>query len=584
MRGSTKETYELVLLGRFAVRIDGRELSADTWKRRRSAEAVKILALAGGRRMHREQLMHAMWPDLSPPAAAANLRKAVHFARRALGSAESIDNEAGMITLLPGADVSVDAQTFESAARASLASADGHLAEAAAELYTGDLLPDDRYATWADEPRERLRLLAIRVMKQASQWERVLAVDPADEEAHRALMRQALDAGDRNLAIRQFERLRERLRIDLGVGPDRDTVALYEQAVAGMAGEETGGARQVRILLARAFVEMNRGQVGAAERNAGLARRLAVANGFAIEFQEATAMLSIMSSLQDRWRDLFRVEFAAAMSGSDEAAAQLFDAHVCVTEYHLHGPSGLDGLGDYATELSAAADRAGSLRGQAVAELLAGEALLFAGDFEAAEPHLETSVRLHLRADAAGAGVVAMQRLADCLGTKGEVEQSRKILEEGMRLARLSPLAPHLIPRMHEGMVRWSGPRGVRRTIQGAVAELNESVHCPPCSLGFWVEATRKLFELGELDKARNHLRRADDIAASWTGGAWHAAVLEVRGLAAQSDSDTGTAAELLRQAADGYAAVGRLADESRCRLSATSMANAASDSSRSTA
>ena len=40
---------------------------------------VKLLALAPGYRLHREQVMDALWPDLAPEAAAGNLRKAVHF-------------------------------------------------------------------------------------------------------------------------------------------------------------------------------------------------------------------------------------------------------------------------------------------------------------------------------------------------------------------------------------------------------------------------------------------------------------------------------------------------------------------------
>jgi len=572
---STRD-YEVVLLGRFSVHADGRELPADVWKRRRGAEVVKILALARERRLHREQLMHAMWPELSPQAAAANLRKAIHFARRALGSPEALSNHAGTIELLPGRGVLIDAVFFEAAATTALATPDPTLATAASDLYTGELLPDDRYAPWADEHRERLRLLAIRVMKRASQWERVIDIDPADEDAHRALMQRALDAGDRTRAVRQFEHLRERLRIDLGIGPDRDTVSLYEQAVAGLGEGELGDAQQVRSLLARAFVEMNGGQMGAAERNAEQARRMAVANGLAIEFNEATAMLSIMSSLRNRWRDLFRSEFADALTGSEQAAARIFDAHLCVTEYHLHGPSGLDGLAEYAHELAEAAEESGSHRARAVSELLAAEALLFAGKYRAAEPHLTASVRLHERAGAADAGVVAIQRLAECAVARGQPERARQMLGEGLRRARSSPLAPHLIVRMHEGLVRAAGTEDARRVIQTARIELDRRMNCPPCSAGFWVESARKLLDLEEVDTARTYVQRAEDIAVSWTDGAWHAAVLELRGLVARSDGDLPSAGQLLGEAADRFAAVGRLGDEARCRRAENALSGAA--------
>src|ERR1700686_1275155 len=72
------------VLGRFRVAFDGRVATAEAWRRTRSAALVKLLALAEEHRLHREQVMEALWPDLEPEAAAANLRKAVHFVRRAL--------------------------------------------------------------------------------------------------------------------------------------------------------------------------------------------------------------------------------------------------------------------------------------------------------------------------------------------------------------------------------------------------------------------------------------------------------------------------------------------------------------------
>jgi hypothetical protein len=99
--------------------------------------------------------MDALWPNLAPQAAAANLRKAVHFARRTLGSESAIGTKAEMIALWPEEAVLVDATRFENAARAALAANDRAAATHAATLYEGELLPDDRYASWASEPRER---------------------------------------------------------------------------------------------------------------------------------------------------------------------------------------------------------------------------------------------------------------------------------------------------------------------------------------------------------------------------------------------------------------------------------------------
>lgn len=553
------------MLGRFSARVDDRVIPTGDWKRRRPAELVKILGLQPDRRLHKEQLMEAMWPQASPESAAGNLRKAVHFARRRLGSQDAIASSGGIIELWPDTDVSVDAFAFETAAKEALASFGPSQALSAAQLYSGELLPDDRYAQWADEPRHRLRLLAIQVMKKAELWDRVLEIDPADEDGHRALMRRALDAGDRTSAVRQFEKLRERLRIDLGVGPSPETVTLYEQALAGLDDVSSDGPLRVRQLLARAFVDMNRGQLDAAEEGAEQARRLAVAAGLAIEYNEATAMLSIMSTLRGRWRDLFRSEFAQALSSSNDFASRVFDAHVCVTEYHLHGPAGLDGLFGYAEELRESAEESGSARAQAVAELLAGEAMVFAGDFASAAPHLEASMRLHEEAGANGGKALAMQRLAECALAEGDLEGAERLLTGGLGLARSSPLAPHLISRMHEGLVKCAGDGEVLHSIRSGEIELEEQMTCPPCSAGFWFSATRALVQLGEVDLAQKHLNRVDEIATMWPDGSWHAAVIEGRALIARAEGDEASAVELFQGAAERYGSVGRVADQSRC-------------------
>ena len=72
------------VLGGFRVSVAGHPVPDDVWHRRKPAALLKMLALAPGHRLHREQLMDALWPELGPTAAGANLRKAIHHARNAL--------------------------------------------------------------------------------------------------------------------------------------------------------------------------------------------------------------------------------------------------------------------------------------------------------------------------------------------------------------------------------------------------------------------------------------------------------------------------------------------------------------------
>src|SRR5262249_30396346 len=74
------------LLGGFGAASGGKEVPDGAWRLRKGRELVKLLALARGHRLHREQLMDALWPELDPSAAANNLNQTVHVARRALGA------------------------------------------------------------------------------------------------------------------------------------------------------------------------------------------------------------------------------------------------------------------------------------------------------------------------------------------------------------------------------------------------------------------------------------------------------------------------------------------------------------------
>jgi DNA-binding SARP family transcriptional activator len=63
---------EVRLLGRFEVLVDSRSVPAEAWAQRRATDLVKVLALAPGHRMPRDEVLEMLWPKLGPDAAAAN--------------------------------------------------------------------------------------------------------------------------------------------------------------------------------------------------------------------------------------------------------------------------------------------------------------------------------------------------------------------------------------------------------------------------------------------------------------------------------------------------------------------------------
>jgi DNA-binding SARP family transcriptional activator len=94
------------LLDGFRVFVDEREVPSESWRRSKAAGVVKLLALAPAHRLHREQVMDVLWPELAPSAAAANLRKALHYARRAVGDDAIVST--GDVLALPADGLAVD--------------------------------------------------------------------------------------------------------------------------------------------------------------------------------------------------------------------------------------------------------------------------------------------------------------------------------------------------------------------------------------------------------------------------------------------------------------------------------------------
>jgi DNA-binding SARP family transcriptional activator len=555
------------LLGRFRVRVDGRSVPAEAWRRRRGSDLIKLLALEPRHRLHREQALDALWPELTPQAAAANLRKAVHYARRALEDDEAIRLEADMITLVASERVSTDAGTFEEMATRALRDRDPVLAGGAADLYAGPLLPDEPYEPWLEEPRRRLHTLFVEVLRLAERWDALVAAEPTDEPAHRALMRAHLEAGDRQAAMRRFERLREILRERLGVGPDRATVALYEQVLAAEGEEPPTPAERARSVLASALLHWNRMELHDARREAERARAIALEAGLETELGEASGLMGMVAHAEGRWRPQFRDLFTATLRETPDLAGAVFDAHLCLAEFSLHAEPPEE-IVAFARELQGISERYRSVRGEAIATLMLGEIELLTGSLDDAERDLARAVDMHRRTDAPSGHALSLIRLAEAsLARPRDRTRASALLREAIALARAAPLASHLVVRAYGPMVR--RPRDARRAaaiVERADAELAAREVCPPCSMDFLVAAAIARARVGDLDGARDHLDQAERTAGMWQGGPWQAAVWEARGHVRRAEGDPGRARALFDEAADLFARSRRPLDETRAR------------------
>ncbi len=527
---------------------------------------MKLLALAPGHRIPREQVMDTLWPELSPEAAGANLRKAIHYLRRALGTPEPVVIMGGSVALCPDWSVATDVERFEAAAQKAIGKGPEACAAAAA-LYTGELLPEDRYANWANGARDRLRLRYIKLLKRAETWEAVLEVDPTDEDAHRALIRAYIDAGNRHAAMRQFERLREALRADLGVGPGPKSVELYDEALAMTGAPMPTMAERASAHLAWGLLHWNRMELEEASRCAQEARVLAIGAGLGRELGEASVLLGLVAHAEGKWHDLFRAEFLDTLEQRPALAGLVFDAHLCLAEFSLYGPTSHQEIEPFARSLLDIAARAGSTRGQAVAILMLGEAELFTGRLREAESTLSQAAKLHETAEAPSGLALALIRLAETAILRNRRWQASRLLRRALHLSDASVLAPHLAVRAHAARVL-AAKDTARASVAVDEAEraLFASDICQPCSIGFHVTAAMARARSGDLAGGRRHLDKAQRIAGMWQGGPWQAAVWEARGALRVAEGDRPQGLALFREAADLFARSGRPLDAARCR------------------
>ncbi|MFP5322508.1 MAG: ATP-binding protein [Acidimicrobiia bacterium] len=233
--GPATAAVRVELLGRFRVHVGDRVVDEDAWPSRRSVELMQLLALSERRRLLRDEALDALWPHLDPQAAAANLRKAAHHARQALGDPAAVVLRGGAVALFPDRPLTTDVDELERAAAIALADGDPAACAAAAAAGTGELLPGARYEEWAEPRRRHVRGLQLDLLRRAGRWADVVELDPTDEVAHQRLMEAALDRGARSEALRWFAHLRHALATELGVAPDAASQALHDRCLAAVA-------------------------------------------------------------------------------------------------------------------------------------------------------------------------------------------------------------------------------------------------------------------------------------------------------------------------------------------------------------
>jgi DNA-binding SARP family transcriptional activator len=251
------------MLGGFRVQVGGTWVESKVWRLQKARSLVKILALQPDHRMHREEITDLLWPDVGLGSSTNNFHRTLHAARRALNSADVnvegrfLSLSRGVLDLYPDGAVVTDVEVFERQARSARQSSSVDAYELAIQLYTGHLLPEDIYEDWAADRRRSLRISLQSLLLGLAQFHedrreydqaiegltRVVELEPSDESAHIALIRQYAMAGRRQQALYQFHHLRELLRREFDDEPAAESQHLYREILSGRF-PETAPERQ----------------------------------------------------------------------------------------------------------------------------------------------------------------------------------------------------------------------------------------------------------------------------------------------------------------------------------------------------
>lgn len=248
------------LFGKFQVWRGAVPIEPGEWGRQKTRALLKLLLTGGGRVFSRDEILEALWPDVSPAAAERSLRVTVSLLRRALEpdlerGAESryvlgrrpgylFDSESGC---------AVDTWEFDERRRRAQAARDaGRLEEAIREyreadrMSCGEFLAEDPYEEWASEPRRAWGEARLTVLCDLSEClalrggygeavevcARALALDRYREESHRQLMLYHYCSGEQTLALRTFRSYARMLKEELGATPSPEMGRLREQIEA----------------------------------------------------------------------------------------------------------------------------------------------------------------------------------------------------------------------------------------------------------------------------------------------------------------------------------------------------------------
>ena len=230
--------------------------AADAWTTRRARDIFCYIATSKNRRVLKEVLIEAFWPDEELETVEKNFHPTISHIRKALNSRQPFKQNFlifrdGAYQLNPELSYSIDAEEFErciveaeKAKREQDAAHQRESLEAAHKIYRGEFM-SGVYEDWAEERRQFYSEQSARVVAALAKlslsekhWAdalkyagEALAGDPFREDMHRLTMKAFAAQGKPASVKKHFERMKKTLHTELGIEPAEETKRLFAELI-----------------------------------------------------------------------------------------------------------------------------------------------------------------------------------------------------------------------------------------------------------------------------------------------------------------------------------------------------------------
>jgi DNA-binding SARP family transcriptional activator len=249
-------TLRVQLFGKFCVLNEGQTLEG--FNAHKVQELFCYLLLYRNRSIPREVLASQLWPETTTAQSKKNLRQTLWRLQTALDTFNKLVNcrvliiEPDWVQLNTEADLWLDVLAFEqgynAVQRIPTQDMDGPSVKQLQEtalLYQGPLL-EGWYQDWCLQERERFQGMYLTILDKLMMYyavhhdyetslsygKHLMCFGRVREKNHRLMMRLYYMVGDREEALRQFERCAAALQDELGLTPSKKTIELYKKIQA----------------------------------------------------------------------------------------------------------------------------------------------------------------------------------------------------------------------------------------------------------------------------------------------------------------------------------------------------------------